>query len=172
MRGLLQDAENRASVLNSCIQNFRFPRNYNFNKKVRTMLYAYSDTRSTGLLVCIGNIRYVRAQCIVIYPCVPALPGKQTWSEIWDLTQKLRFDSRIWIWPESSDFAGNFVFWDFSQKFQIFMTKFEIKILWLLVKPLQLKVFWPFEKPLQLKFCDRFQNRYISKVFKFRNNSC
>ena len=34
---LQQNTENRASVSNSCIRNFRFPRNFDFNKKVIIM---------------------------------------------------------------------------------------------------------------------------------------
>ena len=83
---------------------------------------------------------------------------KQAWFEIWDFTRKFGFRPRIWISFESSYFARNFRFRDFSEIFQILMTKFEIKILWPLVKPLQLKVLWPLVKPLP------FQSFPISKL--------
>ena len=47
------------------------------------------------------------------------------------------------------------------------MTKFEIKILWLFVKPLQWKVLWQLENLLQFKFVTVGKTVTFPKFFNF-----
>ena len=97
--GIATGSEIRASVLNSCILSFRFPRNFNFNKKVIIMWYTYTDTLSTAQLVRKG----ISTLRVVTYPqkCVPASRGKQTWieisTEISDFAQKFRLSLKFQI---------------------------------------------------------------------------